>query len=330
MLFCDTEFNGWEENRTHLDQYTGRPLECLAKYGADFLGLESWFELEGSVDFKAYDLIWVYLGHRYMKPAWYSFPRLIRNYAPDAKIVFTVDYEGLWYGRDLDLRMKLAWEEADFMHTITDFGYKYFTEELSIPVHYGTFGRPYAGGIKSLPRPFAKSRRTGVCFIRHTNVPPIMTQLEVIKKMRMKAIGIDSVPQPFSDGSYLPYMADAFRVKGDFYPRLEFSQYLDVIKKAYVGLDNHVGPSRFSYEMASLGVPVVHSRFSEYGNSLFPMLTCNHDSIGDMYFKIKSLRKSKRFYQECIDQAAFELKHYFNVNTCQRRLELFMEKVMRK
>lgn len=32
ILFADTEFNGWEENRTHLEQYTKISIEHYYKF----------------------------------------------------------------------------------------------------------------------------------------------------------------------------------------------------------------------------------------------------------------------------------------------------------
>src|SRR3972149_6255764 len=119
MLFADTEFDGWIEGRSHYEDYAGRPLETLAKYNADFLGLDSWFKREDKIDFTKYDLIWCYLGHRAMSPSWFTFPRLIKRKAPNVKVVFTTDYEGLFYDHDFDMRIKLAWDEADVMHVIT-------------------------------------------------------------------------------------------------------------------------------------------------------------------------------------------------------------------
>lgn len=329
ILYCDTEFNGWQEKRENLLDYAGRPLECLAKYGADFLGLGSWLELEHEIDFNKYDLIWIYLGHRYLPvPSWYSFPSIIRTKAPNAKIIFTVDYEGHWYNRRFDLRFKLSWEKADMMHVITNWGNEYFRKNLNIPIHYAHLGRPHAGGILNTLRPIPISKRARICFVRHTNLPQIMTQLQVIRKCGMEALGIDSVPKPFSYGNYIPYMADAFRVRGKFYPRLPFNQYLDVMSHAYVGLDNHVGPSRFAYEMDYLSIPVVHTELSEYANILFPNLTCPHDNIESMVTNIKILRANRKLYDMYIKQARYIGDTYFGLDECQKRMDDFIKMVM--
>lgn len=327
VLFCDTEFDGWEESRGLREQYVGRPLECLAKYEADFLGLGSWLEYEDLIDFEDYDLIWAYLGHREMIPAWYTYPRLLKKKAPHAKVVFNVDYEGFWLNQELDLRFVRAWEWADFMHVITRWGEYYFDQRIDSLVWYGTFGRPYAGGIKLTPPPVPVSRRSKVCFIRHTNIPPIITNLEVIKLSGRQAIGIDAVPPPFSDGSYLAYMADAFRVKGEFYPRLKFMSYLNLIRRAYVGLDTYIGPSRFSYEMALLKVPVVHTELCEYGSIINNTLTCPYEDVGEMVKRIKDLR-DKDLYREMVDISYNNVITYFDPEKCQERLDEFIKVVM--
>lgn len=331
-MFCDTEFDGWEESRGIREQYSGRPLECLAKYSPDFLGLKSWFELENEIQFKDYDIIWIYMGHRLMVPAWYCYPRLIRQKAPKAKIIATTDYEGLWgSGKEIDLRLKLAWDESDYFHVITRLGEKIFSEILKTKVYYGIFGRPYAGGINYLPTQVPLSERRGISFIRHTNMPPILTQLEVIKRLNMSTIALDSVPPPFSDGSYIEYMAKGFDLEGEFYPRLNFNSYLQVLSKSYAGLDNHVGPSRFAYEMALLKIPVVHSENSEYANILFPDLTCPQDGVGEMIKMIQRLIKNENSFYEEQQEKGFNIANtYFNPEECQKRLDEFIEMVMIK
>lgn len=330
ILFCDNEFDNWEESRGIREQYTGRPLECLAKYSPDFLGLKSWFDLENEIPFDSYDIIWIYMGHRLMLPAWYTFPRFIRRKTSKAKIIITTDYEGLWYNQDFDLRIKQAWDEADYMHVITRLGEKIFSNILNIPVYYGTFGRPYAGGIKGIPVPLDIGKRNGVSFIRHTNIPPIITQMEVIKRVGMKAIAFDSVPPPFSDGSDIRMLAKGFGVEGEFHQRLEFEDYLSILNKSYVGLDNHVGPSRFSYEMAMMKIPVVHSENSEYANIIFPDLACPQDGTEEMIAKIKELMGNVDYCVEIGEKGFNTANTYFNPEECQKRLDEFIEIVMKR
>ncbi len=323
ILFCDNEFEGFEEARGAPEQYVGRPLEGLAHLKADFLGLKSWFTID-DIDFGAYDVIWIYLGHREMQPAWYVYPRLIRHEAPNAKIVFNVDYEGYFHNRKLDLRFKHAWECADVMHVVTKLGERFFTKHLSIPVVHDHLGRPHAGGIKA-PPPVPLYKRHGVVFTRHTNIPEILTELEVIKKSRMKAIGIDSVPPPFSFGKYLKYMADAFKLKGEFYPRLPFNQYLKVISKAYVGICNHVGISRFAWECMECGIPVIHSEYSEWGNILYPNLTVKHNDVASFLGMIKELRKNNDNTQLFIWQAQGIAEEKYSLKACEGRVDSFLK-----
>jgi hypothetical protein len=329
VLFCDNEFGDWEEAREIPDQYAGRPLDGLVKYKADFLGLKSWLGMYEKIDFSSYDLIWIYLGHRKMIPSWYVFPRLVRQKAPDAKIVFTTDYEGLWFDREFDLRMRYAWEHADVMHTITKQGFDFFSKNLSIPVVYGHFGCPHAGGLKYIPPPVPKYKKKGIVFIRHTNMPSIIPQLEIIKRMRMKAIALDSVPPPFSHGEHIKLMAESLAIKNiTVYPRLDFVSYLQVLSGTYVGIDNHVGPSRFSYEMAQLQIPVVHTCYSEYGNVLFPFLTCPHGDISAFVEQIRKLRKSPEKYRKIAEFGHSNSQKYFGLKACKRRLSKFVKKLM--
>ena len=303
-------------------------LECLAKYKADFMGLNSWFKLENNVSWEKYDLIWIYLGQREMNPAWYVYPRLIRNKAPHAKIVFNVDYEGFWFNKSLDLRFILAWENADVMHVITKWGYEYFKTKLP-KVVYGHFGRPYAGGLNT-PSPTPFTKRSGISFIRHTNIPSMITEFEVAKQSHRKIKAIDSVPQPFSDGSYLKQLGFSYDVKGDYYPRLEMSKYLEVIGSAYVGLCNHVGVSRFSWDCMEMGVPVVHNEYSEWGNNLFPSLTAKHNNADSFVKLIQKVRKewSKQQYFDCVLKSITTANKKYSVNILQKKLDKFIKDLM--
>jgi len=331
VLVCDNEFSGWENARSNPEQYVGRPLESLAKYHADFFGLASWFERADDVDFKSYDLIWIYLGHRSMQPAWYCYPRLIRQKAPNAKIVFNVDYEGFWHEKALDLRFKESFECADVMHVITRWGEEYFKKRLSIPVYYGHLGRPHSGGIKAPDWiPFPKRKRKSICFIRHTNVPSILTEMEIIKKMNAYSIGIDSIPPPFSDGRYLSYLARIYNIKGDFYPRLPFPDYLRIIGQCSIALCNHVGISRFAWECAVCGVPVVHSDLSEWGNNLFPSLTVPHGNISKFCEMIETFKRKKHEYKYSILESAKKLMDtQYGFDMCQNRLDELINGVMK-
>jgi hypothetical protein len=253
-------------------------------------------------------------------------------------MVFNIDYEGLFSKGEIDLRFLLAWRHADVMHVITKLGYdifssirKFYDDKTFIPVHYGHFGRPHAGGIHA-PSPTPLYKRHGVVFTRHTNMPEILTELEVIKKSRMKAIGIDSIPPPFSFGEYLRYMADAFKVKGNFYPRLPFTQYLQVLSKAYVGICNHVGVSRFTWECMRCGIPVIHSEYSEWGNILYPSLTVGHNDTQAFINKIKVMRKVtkqyKHVYENPIKLAQMRARTEYSLKVCELRVDEFLKRLL--
>jgi len=326
FLFCDNSKAEIKIKASNSLDYVGRPLDSLATLNGTQVGLENWFLFEKNFDFSSFDLIWIYLDHRSLIPNWYSWPEVIKTRAKDSKVIFTVDYEGLFVEKQIiSPRILNAWKSADAMHVITKLGHDFFTKVLSIPIYYTHVGRPQFGNWK-WPKPMDFNSRNGVVFVRHTNLPSIIFELELIRDLNLKAIGIDSNPDA---KGWLEQQAQCLRVEGQFFNRLDFNQYLKISNLARLGIENHLGPSRFSYEMALMDLPVVHSEKSEYGNIIWPKLTAKSGNKRSFREKIKLLN-DKTFYRRVINQAEEICFNYFSPPACEERLSKLIENIMGK
>jgi len=113
------------------------------------------------------------------------------------------------------------------------------------------------------------------------------------------------------------------------YPYMDYDDYLYLLNKCRVFLDdntNYYGPSRVSYECASLHTPVVCST-NNYFSIAYPYTTTNPNNIQLQTQLITRLLTEKDFNDKVINYAYNKMKSFFSDEECLKRFVEVLEEV---
>ena len=129
-----------------------------------------------------------------------------------------------------------------------------------------------------------------------------------------------------------PNWGHSFGVDIEFHDDSEWSEYLKVMTKGYIGLAmDLVGQlGRFSTEMAALGIPCVGSSTVGRQAQLHPRTTVNVGSpaqMSEMVSLVTKLREDGDFYAECANEARENAVNIYGPNACLDRWAEFQRKL---
>jgi hypothetical protein len=335
ILFCETDMSGFREKEA--DILSNFQLTGLMRNLPDILGLKSWEEYK-NMDFSNYDLIWIHLNPRVMYPAWYDYPKLIRDRAPNTIIVASHEYDPVFFQQDygfidettlrgeISYVLKRAFSYLDYWVSDSKFAWEILSKMLDIPVLYAHISQPQLeerGWLNPLPW----NEREGIVTISHSIILPLNRKFHVMKDTQLPStiITTNKVDKPAS-----LLRDDALSVLGNSsvrcYDTLPWFEYLDIIRHARVAFDmDYTGICRFSYECAKLGVPVVGSSLMEYRTMLYPELTVS--KYEDYVITIKRIYNDELETQRLNSYANTIIREYWSTKAVEQRTKRLLEKM---
>lgn len=261
------------------------------KLAPDTYGLQSWYEFRPR--FNAYNFIWLHLDPRIMQPAWYDFPRLIKQEAPNVKLLVSHEYWEKYCNEEMPFIIKNAMKYADYIQVNSRDAYEMLKEQNIGPVLF--YCHPTIPVDADFQDPVSWEERTGVAMIEHTVYTPLVEAFEMIKLSGLNPVCISS--NPIHSAEFWDHYFEAFGLEGKGYGRLKYPEYTDILRHCRVGLDyGYTGICRFSYEAALVNVPVVGHNRLEFRNILYPELT------------VSSINEGARLLRRCHDDEAYS-KH---------------------
>jgi len=113
------------------------------------------------------------------------------------------------------------------------------------------------------------------------------------------------------------------------YPFMEYDEYIKTLDTCRVFLDdniNYYGPSRVSYECASLRIPVVCST-NNYFSMAYPYTTTNPSNVQLQTQLITRLFTEEDFYEKVVVYAYQTMKVLFSDKACLNRFERMLRKI---
>jgi len=311
LLFCTTDSKGFEPHysNTRVFNYQNSAYMGLAP---DTYGLQSWFDFRPR--FNAYDFIWLHLDPRIMSPDWYAFPRLIKQEAPNVKLLVSHEYWEKYCDEELPFVVKNAMKYADYIQVNSQDALHALEGQLEPPLLYC---HPTVPLVADFMDPVPWEERDGVAMLEHTVYTPLVKAFEIIKESGLKAVCISS--NPTHPAEFWDHYFEAFGVEGKGYGRLKYNQYTDILRHCRVGLDyGYTGICRFAYESALVNVPVVGHNRLEYRNILYPDLTA-YSIDGGAYLLRKAHDNEE--YSKTLNTYAGRLIHeYFTDEAAHKRV----------
>jgi len=323
VLFCTTD--GREFSRGKYDLSKNYQSSALLRLRPDVLGLAGWNRYK-DMDFKQYKLIWLHLNPQLLFPPWYVFPRLLKKASPDSILLLKHEYWERYYDKPMEHILKRYFNQADYIVTNTKIGRDVVEDNLSPPVLYAHIGQPT---IDEMPwsSPLSWDERNGVFVLRHTTRDSMIGKLEIGKRTGLHVHLVDSVPPPYGNIDQLKHLADTIGVKATVYGRLDWSDYINVLRRCRVALDtDYVGVCRMAYEAARVSVPVVGTNLAEYRNILYPTLTYRPTDLSGMSEKIMEIHEGSE-PKSLNNYASTLIREYWSHKSCKKRLLKLFEKI---
>lgn len=317
LLFCTTDAKDFVEDCYNPSfNYQNNGFLALKP---DYYGLQSWEEFVPLFD--QYDLIWLHLNPRKMLPYWYDFPRLIKFKAPDVPMIISHEYLLKYYNEPLPFMIKRALEYGDYLQCNNKIAKELFEELVDVPMLYLHAGQPVSDTTEWL-EPLPWSLREGVVLIEHSVFTPLVESFEMIQRAGLSATLMTA--NHVHDASFWDHYVDAYGVDARCYGRLPHREYLDRIRECRVGLEyGYVGVSRFSFECAREGVPVIGSNIYEYRTMLYPKLTVS--SVKEGARVLKRIHNRKWEPKDLNKPAQKLIAEYWNMETCINRVKEALE-----
>ena len=320
LLFCTTDADGFREDI--YDISFNYQLNGFLALKPDCYGLQSWEEFIPL--FEGYDLIWVHLNPREMVPYWYDYPRLIKSKAPDVPMIISHEYLLKYYNESLPFMIKSAFEEGDYLQCNNELAKNLFEDLVDVPMLYLHAGQPIIDEATQWLEPLPWSLRGGVVMIEHSVFTPLVESFEMIQKAGLSATLMTS--NHTHDASFWYPYVEAYNIEARCYGRLPYNEYLNKIRECRVGLEyGYVGISRFSYECAKEGVPVVGSNTYEIRNMLYPKLTVS--SVKEGAKVLKRIHNRKLEPKDLNRPAQKLIADYWNMEACIGRVKEALEKI---
>lgn len=312
-LFCSTDLEGFREDC--LDDSLNYQNSAFMDIKPDIYGLKDWFEFKP--DFSKYKMIYLHLNPRVMNPEWYAFPRLIRSMCPKANIMVSHEYWEKYCSEPMPYTIKNAMTYASYILVNSKAAYNVLIQNVgSKPIIYAHLCQPTRDEVGWLD-PLPWKDRKGVVLIEHSVETNLVKPLEIIRDAGLKAILITS--NPSHNKRWWESYVDAYNLDADYYARLSFSDYIDVIRHAKAGIDlGYAGICRFSYECAKVHVPVLGHSKLEYCNIIYPELTINKSV--DAVSLLKKVHNVESFSIALNRYSDILLREYWSKEACNNRL----------
>jgi len=321
ILFCTTD--GWEFQEGIYDFTKNYQVSSLLRLKPDILGLHVWKKYQ-DMDFSKYKLIWLHLNPRVMDPAWFQYPRFLRKKAPDAILFLKHEWWEKYYGEPMAHLLKRYFSYADYVGTNTKLGKEILERNLTLPIIYHHIGQPRIDEM-DWPDPLPWEEREGIFVMRHTSRDSMVRKFEVGAETKISMTAIDA--EPFTDGRQLKGLADAIGARAECYGRLEWTDFMDKIRRCRVALElDYVGISRVAYECAKVGVPMIGTNLAEYRNIIYPELGFEPEDMDGMMEKVVELhdgpepKELNRFITRFIGS-------YWSQEACRERLFKLFEEI---
>lgn len=318
LLFCTTDSHGFEPKYTNTRSFNYQNSGYI-KLAPDIYGLQSWHEFRPRFD--AYDFIWLHLDPRIMQPAWYDFPRLIKQEAPNTKLMVSHEYWEKYCNEDLPFIIKSAMKYADYIQVNSKDALHTLENQLEPPLIYCHSAVPVVADFMD---PVPWEERDGIIMLEHTVYTPLVKAFEIIKETGLKAICVSS--NPTHPAEFWDHYFEAFGIEGKGYGRVKYDQYMDILRHCRVGLDyGYTGICRFAYEAALVDVPVVGHDRLEYRNILYPDLTAY--SIDGGAYLLRKVHDNQE-YSKTLNRYAGRLIHeYFTDGAAHNRVVKMLKNI---
>lgn len=324
ILFADTDTHGFFTTGVY-ERSKNYQVSSLLRLKPDQFGLQAWGHYKDKVDFDKYNLIWLHLNPRVMAPPWFLFPALIKRKAPDTTLIISHEFFEKYYYKPIPYILKKYFRRADYIHVNTVVAKEIIEDsDMDVPVLYVHIGQPRVDETP-WPRPLPWSEREGIFTIKHSNPESTMIRkFEIGKMAGLPMTVINS--EPHTDGSRLQALADAIGVDAKCYGRLDWTEYIDKLRRCRVAIDlGYVGISRISYEAAKVRVPVVGSWLLEFRNNLYPKLGYEPDDVEGMAGRVREIHDQSTA-QSLNRTSCKMIREYWSQEVCRNRLlELFEE-----
>ena len=321
LLFCTTDAHGFREDC--LDYSFNYQNSGFLDLKPDYYGLQSWNEFYPT--FSDYDLIWLHLNPRVMHPPWYDYAELIRQVAPDTKIIISHEYLEKYYSEDIPYFLIKCFSYVDFIQMNSKTAYSLFSPiigrekslytNLSVPIRIPETG---------WGEPLSYEEKEGVVLIEHSVFTPLVKSFEIIRDSGLKAILISSNPSHNKSwwGSYV----DSYNIDAEVYGRLLVPAFYNKINSARVALDyGYTGISRFSYECAKHNTPVIGHNRLEFRNKLYPKLTALNDKSA--LTKLKRVYNDEKYWKHLNSYADNIVNTYWSDEEVNKRVKRMLRRV---
>jgi len=322
ILFCGTDISGFYQGA--YDHSRSYQTNSLAELEPDILGLQSWYDYVGKIDFNDYGLIWLHLNPRIMFPPWFMFSALVKRMAPDVPVIVKHEWWEKYHSEPIPDIIKKYIRYADYLHTNTAVGRDVLEENFDIPVLYSHIGQPRLDDMM-WPKTLPWKEREGIFSIQHTSKDSMIRKFEIGKITGLPMTVINS--EPFTDGFRLQELGDAIGANANCYGRTGWVSYMDKMRRCRVALDiDYIGICRMAYECSRVSVPVVGTNLMEYQNMLYPKLVFDPDDVEGMTAKILEIHNGS--VPKALNRRASKVRReHWSKEACRERLFQLFEEV---